>query len=73
MERQLILVKTRKIQMFNMAWIFVHPPNQLIRKVGYFSKEGKMFGTAAYDRKITKGYNDITNLVDIYITNVKND
>ena len=71
MERQLLLVKTKEIQMFHYFWIFIHPPNQLIRKVRSFSKNGKMFGTAAYNRKITKEYNETKNLVDIYITNVK--
>ena len=66
----MILLKAKKMQIFDFFWIFVHPPNQLIRKLRS-TETGKMIGPATYRVRIKKHYDVSKNLVEIFITNVK--
>ena len=70
MERQMIQLKPEKMQIFDFFWIVIHPPHQLIRTLGS-SSIAKMIGTATYRGIIPTKYNKATNLVDVYLTNVK--
>ena len=70
LERQMMLLKARDMQIFDYFWIFVHPPNQLMRKIRK-AAHGRMISTATYRGKINKIYDESKNLVEIFITNVK--
>ena len=66
LERQNLFLRLQNLQSFSHMWFFIHPPNQLIRRVGW-----NKLNTATARVKIQSKYDRASNLVEIFLVSLK--
>ena len=63
--------KIERLQAFRRYFVYLHHPDQLIRRVGSIENMGAMLKTSIFNGRVPKRYDKDHNLVQIVITNVK--
>ena len=63
--------KIERLQAFRRYFVYLHHPDQLIRRVGSIENMGAMLKTSIFNGRVPRRYDKDHNLVQIVITNVK--
>ena len=63
--------KIERLQAFGHYFVYLHHPDQLIRRIGSIKSMGAMLKTSAFKASVPSKYDKNYNLVQIAITNVK--
>ena len=64
-------VKIERLQAFRHYFVYLHHPDQLIRRIGSIKSFGTMLKTSVFKTSVPRKYDNDYNLVQIAITNVK--